>query len=129
MTLDVENEKPLILYSPTFHNQAMLDDVMDALSELGYTDVDMKSFNLFKHRYTDNNLGIYLPVKYAQTLPPVMRTDACNNTYATIERVDNSKVIIEVETDGAPRTIHGDVRFESDRKGTISTPNGDIVFL
>lgn len=75
------HHEAIILKSPLLGADAMVADAVNALEQLGYTDVGVESFNKYNHFYNELNIGIYLPTGRFPALPSVMQTEECRGKY------------------------------------------------
>jgi len=119
--LSSSHHKAVILKSPLPGADTMVADAVNALKQLGYTDVGVESFNKHNHFYNELNIGIYLPTGRFPALPSVMQTEECRGKYITIQASNDKRLVLELEEDNQDdlTELHGKYVLELDGNGFL----------
>ncbi|MGZ9899365.1 hypothetical protein [Shewanella gaetbuli] len=128
IALGATNTYPVILYPPTVQDFKLIQDVETALKSIGYKEVLLRSFNFYKHVYTKNNIGVYLPYQNKFKIPAVMQSEECGGQYAILDATNN---VIKIEIGNHPENLHtvqGKAEFITETKGKIVTHSKVLPF-
>ena len=95
-----------LLIHPLLTGGDLLELVKDSLREEGLADIQVKDFSQSNHFYSSGHLGIYLPREQI-SLPVVMQTRECGDIRATLERLSDTRVVLEVVAEPEDMLVEG----------------------
>ncbi len=107
-----------LLIHPLLTGGDLLELVKDSLREEGLADIQVKDFSQSNHFYSSGHLGIYLPREQI-SLPVVMQTRECGDIRATLERLSDTQVLLEMVAEPEDIQIPG-TYFMSGDTGTVT---------
>ncbi|MGI2260753.1 hypothetical protein [Shewanella sp. GXUN23E] len=116
--LPYSTAKAELLIHPLLNGGDLLELVKQSLQEAGLADISVNDFNHSKHFYTPGHLGIYLPRQQTR-LPVVMQTRDCGEIHATLERLSDTQVILEMAAQPQDISIQGTYVMTGD-KGVLT---------
>ncbi|QSX34588.1 hypothetical protein JYB87_04895 [Shewanella avicenniae] len=131
--------RPLLIKSPTLFDETYLQQILSALAQHGYPDVEVISMQTGQHFYNGHHVGLYLPEENRPHLPLAMRTENCGDAYATLEfGADGQQFTLERELpNGDLRSLQGKVMLTYEGNVSRAEPhhfelqwsNGQSEFL